>query len=366
MGWPVHYLHLGRTGTVYIERNKIDTYIKEHGYTGQGWRYKGKWSSYMPSKDLILKDILRLSPKDTEDFYHITGSCKRAGLKPPLSFSDIFGQIFRSPMLKPSVSNIFQNTQFGGWEAVIKRGTHSGKVWHYDLNKAYRWAAECGLPDIRTAKPIKDFITGLSIYTIVNHPRLEKTIPYWRQYDKTAIVTSEEIARFNLCGLQFINGISFSGLIDFKPVFDFIVKNFPYCFSRIGHAFWGRWNTPSGAEQVSWGTGQEKSRVMMNPVYNPIWTAFVTSRVKMRLMDYYQHTLHVFVDSILSTEELAVSDAVGAFKLVGEYPKGVWVRGAGHWGTGNYIVKHAGQTETGRKLMLTVPGSSVILDTSFV
>jgi N-dimethylarginine dimethylaminohydrolase len=55
--------------------------------------------------------------------------------------------------------------------------------------------------------------------------------------------------------------------------------------------------------------------------------------------------MHVQVDAVLCREPLPVSADVGAWKLVNEFPRGVWIHGTGVWGTGKLVVKRMGMNE---------------------
>lgn len=90
--------------------------------------------------------------------------------------------------------------------------------------------------------------------------------------------------------------------------------------------------------------------------YNPIWAAFITSRVKLRMAEYWHGLKHVFVDSILTTDsKVPCGDQVGEFRMVNKYPKGIWIKGAGQWGTGRNFVKHAGISAEGIDLFKHLP-----------
>jgi hypothetical protein len=86
---------------------------------------------------------------------------------------------------------------------------------------------------------------------------------------------------------------------------------------------------------------------MQNPFHNPIWSAFVTSRVKIRIASFLPQLLHVHVDGILTKEPLPlVGTEVGDFRLLDQYPS-IWIRGVSNYGTGTHWLRHAGLA-TGR------------------
>lgn len=341
--WPAWFLKdpFDYMGTAYIKPLEFEKKIEAWGKRGRAWKYRKQFTTYMPNRDLSYKNLIRLGPDSEEDFWHIMGSCRNAGVKPPSSFNDIFLSLYSG--LFPRITPIapFRGEAFGGWQAVIRRGEYKGKVYHYDLNKAYRWAAEQGLPRLHSYRVIKDYSWSPAVYKVVLRANVLPYAPWPGEH----MITSEERDRLDIKPEAVLYGVGFRDeWINLQPIFKKIEESFPYCKDRISRAFWGAWNTEEGVVQISWGP-EGKPRVIKNPRYNPIWAAFITSRVKLRLLEYLSHTLHVFVDSILSTEEIPTGERVGEFRLKGVHEKGIWIKSPGFWGEGNFAIKHAGLRE---------------------
>ena len=67
----------------------------------------------------------------------------------------------------------------------------------------------------------------------------------------------------------------------------------------------------------------------------------------MRLWEYSKHAAHVYVDSVITTEQLPTGDELGDWRLEKTYPAGVFVKGAGQYGDLNAhkMERYAGLVE---------------------
>jgi hypothetical protein len=352
MPWPA-WLHTTEPaeGTCYIRRSDFPAMLSRHGRTGQAWQFNRKWTTYCPNRKVSYKALDNLQPRNAEDFWTIMEAARHANINPPTSLADLFLSVYRSPMPRVTVRSAFYGFRFGGWNAAFRRGKAPGKVYQYDLNNAYRWAASCGLPDLRTAYPTKDFSKSNAVYLCTNVA--VGAIP-WSRVPRHAIhiITSEERDALNLSGdTHVIKGYAFAETHQLSRTFEEIDKFPPSIRSRVSRAFWGIWNTTRAPIVLSWKHG-EKQRPMTNPWYNPIWSAFVTSRVKLRLNIYHARALHCATDSVhLLGEQLPTGTGPGEWKLVGEYDN-FWCVGPNRWGDGEYTIKWSG-----RASILTAPAN---------
>jgi len=345
MPWPAWY----RTdepvnGTCYISSFDFPRAIAKCGRSGQAWRYQHKWTTYCPNRKRTFKAIDRLQPENESQFWEVMHAAKNAGLNPPTSYAELFLSCYRSPMPRVSPRSPFLGYRFGGWQQTFRGGPSSQTVYQYDLNKAYRWAACRGLPDLRTARQTWDWQAPDAVYLVSGMPC--DAIPYHRTpRGFVHMVTSEErdaLGLTNVSGLTIHRGVRFSKSIDLSNTFEGIDSKFsPAIVSRISRAFWGMWNTTTAPEIVSWKHG-ERARQMTNPWYNPIWSAFITSRVKLRMNVFRGRMLHCFVDSVHVTDELPTGTMPGDWKHVGTY-KHFWCRAPGQWGDGEYTLKYTGR-----------------------
>ena len=347
MPWPAWLDQVGEHGTTYVSPGHLDALVRNGHGAGQAWRYKGQWSTYVPSRRQSFKTLQRIRPDGEEDFWHIMDSARAAGCAPPSSFADLWSQIKPSPMPRRSVIAPFVGMTFGGWMESLWRGTWRDPVWHYDLNKAYRWAACQGLPEMWSAYPLPPRLDPVtpSVYLVDLPAGARRYAPA----PGRALLTWEEIPWLEHPeAVRVIRAVGFRRLVDLGPSFEKIDCLFPWCRDRISRAFWGSWNTMRAPERVTWRSG-ETVTPMKNPFYNPVWAACITSRIKLRLLPLVRRAsvLHLCVDAVLSMEELPTGDEPGAWKLVGEYPS-VWIKRTNYWGTGTRMIKHAGVMTDGR------------------
>lgn len=343
----------GMDGTTYVPRQTIPMLIERYNYKGQAWRYRQRFSSYRPKANVIFKSIDKLNPADEEDFYRIMESAKAAGLGPPSSFTDIFLNVFgiKRPSFTPLAP--FMGKTFGHWEWMLPgfRGT----VYHYDLNKAFRWASMKGLPDFATAYETLSITEPCAIYVMDVPPG---RVPYLHNPKRVvrSVVTSEERDAFGLHDTEVIAGIGFERMIDMAPIWARIDRLFPYCKDRISKSFWGGWNAKRFPECCAWRSGKLVARFLPNPFYNPVWSAFITSRVKLRIIPWLNEAVHIFADSVITRCQLPTSVEIGGWKEVGCY-KDFHARWTGHYLDGDHVLKHSGVTVTARSMVtLRMPG----------
>lgn len=324
-------------GAIYLPSLQVSQQLPRWNWKGQAWEYNGKISSYMPNRRLIYKSIDKLAPESDQDFCNIMSSCQKNGIGFPSSFADVFHSFVRSPLPKKSALSGVRGFQFGGWQEALYIGRVKQKVYHYDLNQAYRWASSLPLPDVEQASPARDFHDGEHGVYVVQVNELE--LPY-NQEAGVMSVTAEERDRFKMKNRPIRSGVKFHGTVSLLETWAKIETCFPYCFRRIGRAFWGRWSALQPVLCRSWKDGPA-TRPLKNFLYNPFWPAYITSRVKMRMAEYIGQSLHIFVDAILSLDEVETSTAVGGFKLVDIYDDLI-ICGPGQWGTRGYFVKQCG------------------------
>lgn len=339
--WPVWYRSPDGGGTVYLPAEKMQGMIEKHGFSGQAWQFRRMWKTYRPGGGVMYKAIDSLSPKDEEDFWHIMQSNYLQGFPPPTSFAGIFHRCCFLPWPRISVIAPFHNAVAGAWSLAIEKGVFREKVYQYDINSAYRWSACQGLPSLKSGKRVYNFESDRSVFLVEFD---ERNKPPWFT-DKTGLITSEELQQLQIRP-RLLFGVQFRDWLDLSPVFKEIDKRFPYCFKRIGRAFWGRWNGRYAVQQHGWKDGH-KVRQLDNPLHNPIWAHYITSRIKLRLQQAVQQVgaFHVQVDAVLCRDQLPVSSEVGGWKLVNEFERGVWVQNTGQWGHGQFVVKRMGLTQ---------------------
>lgn len=351
--WPVSCDETLNHGTMYVSEGRLLNEMVRWHYAGQGFRFRKHWTCYQPTRDLTYRNANLLKPENETDFWHIMGSFAAAGMKPPSSFADAFRNLYRSPRPILSITAPFRTLVYGAWEeAFIKTpGTYYGKVYWYDLNSAYRWAACCGLPDPESAYPIERLTDSRIAIYLVEGPKY--ALPYWYR-DGIHTLTSEELPLIaNHRSIRVIRGVGYDKLIDLSSIFADIDVKFPYCHKRIARAFWGQWNSRRGPTRVTWKSGL-KENTLPNPLHHPIWAAFITSRIKLRFLPYRQSILHVFVDAMLTTHPVETGVEPGAWRELGTFGS-IWIRWPGYWGSQWETIRHSGEK-------LPIPKGRAILE----
>lgn len=331
MAWPAFIDDPGieKAGTLYVSRGRIPQYFERHAYSGQAWRVGNEYTTYCPNRARSYKSTARLRFRSMDDFNDLMERCQVLGLRPPISYADLFFQQQRLPCLpRYSWSSPFRRFTFGGWEKALYTGEYRGPVYQYDLNSAYRWAGQIGLPDIRKLERSYRFNDPLGIYLVVLK---ENSLPYAPGAGLHCI-TSEERDVFDVRPEKFILGIRANGETQcIAEAFAALEKTWPERYLKpMARAYWGKFNTRLGPKQISWKRGQSEHQ-QSNFFFNPIWSAFITSRVKMRLCLYRSIALHVYVDSILTTRPIPQGDDVGSFRLLDSDTDGCYIKGNTQW-----------------------------------
>lgn len=339
--WPANFHDSCGEGTVYVPSPVMPKIMQQHQYTGQAWQFRRMWKTYRPKGGMIYKSIEGLNPTSEEDFWNIMQSNYKVGIPPPSSFASIFHRVCRLPWPKKSVISPFRAYTCGAWSMALEKGTFQEKMYHYDLVSAYRWASCQGLPVLKSGKRIYDLDAEKSIF-LVEFDDDNKT-PY--PAGATGMITSDEL---KVLGIRprLLFGVQFRDWLDFTGLFEEITKRFPWCFKRISRAFWGRWNGETEVQQHGWAKGH-RVRQLANPLHNPIWAHYITSRVKLRILETIRNAgaVHVQVDGVLCREPLPESNEVGGWQLKQSYDSGLWVHGTGQWGYRNLVVKRMGMNE---------------------
>lgn len=325
---------------MYLPACAMESAIVKHGRSGQAWQFRKHWKTYRPGGGVVYKSLEGLNPEGEIDFWRIMQSNHRQGLPPPSSFGSIFHRLCRLPWPRKSVVAPFRALTCGAWSQALTKGVFREKIYHYDLNSAYRWAGCQGLPSLKSGQRVFDLDADRAVFLVEFD---EASKPPWFT-DKIGMVTSEELRATNIRP-RLLFGVQFRDWLDLTPVFSQVDKRFPHCYKRISRAYWGRWNGETEVHQHGWKSGH-KIRSLPNPLHNPIWAHYITSRVKLRLHEAQQTVgaVHVQVDAVLCRDPLPVSQEVGAWKLVHEYPDGIWIHNTGQWGHGKFVVKRMGLT----------------------
>jgi hypothetical protein len=194
-----------------------------------------------------------------------------------------------------------------------------------------------GLPNLRAVRRVLHVGDDWDIATV------DTVDPLPCQYRNVGVVlTKEECEQYKPKIVKFHYGQKFLEWVDFKTLWDLIQECFPFCYKRIGRAFWGRWNTRQSVEMISWGGGMLNVTPLKNPFHNPIWSHYIVSRVAAKCLAV-PGLLHLSHDSVLTPEELPTGNGPGEWRCEHELDKLFIVR-TNLWGNGGEVLKHSGMT----------------------
>jgi len=292
----------------------------------------------MPGEGMI-KAIDRFSLRHVvteEAFNEFLRECTFFGCPRPSSYSSVFHTVYKSPRVRWSLHAIFSDWFAGGWQQARRVGTLPG-AWHqYDLNSAYLWAVTRGLPDVKSMRVSQQFGRWPGMYALELTRPIE-TLPYPFNTNKFVNATTAEIDAYALPVARILGGVIWSGEIDGAPIVD-AIKQFSFA-KECARSFWGRWCSTLPVECA---TRSGKRWELPNPVQNFVWAHLVVSRVKTRVWLEARNAAHIFVDSIITTDQLPTGEGLGQWRKVQEYVNGVRIKHAGYYGDTHQWSKTSG------------------------
>lgn len=226
-------------------------------------------------------------------------------------------------------ANSIRSYMQGGWiECAVETPYVYGKVFHYDINRAYQSTITAGLPS-----RLFPYQKGMDGFCVLAENIKGDNLPNFLRQPR-AIITSEDIEVMGISSFDPLIGVSYRDL-------DINLNNTMYqlssieegLFKRVGQSFWGIFAMREPIE-VEYRTGSE--RKMFNYSQNVVWAQLIIRRVvhevyrKVEMLGAFS----VFVDSILCHEEMPaefVGEDPGQWKHVDTYPRGIYIENAGAW-----------------------------------
>jgi hypothetical protein len=194
------------------------------------------------------------------------------------------------------------------------------------MRSAYLWAGSLGLPDTRTYKRCKrPWAARDGLYRVkLLHSVPSAPFPYNQVTE--CLATNTEIETYNLPIAEVVAGVTWRNLTDPGELLNCI-----QCVStwkQAARCYWGRW---AQTQKVKCHT-TSKTWELPNPALNIPWAHLIVSRVRMRLWENSSKAVHVFIDSVITTDTLRTGDALGDWRLEKTYQDGVIIRGPGQYG----------------------------------
>lgn len=204
-------------------------------------------------------------------------------------------------------------------------GVLRGRWRKYDLNSAYLWASTLGMPKVKSFRMSRNPGRLPGMYNLELVQPVE-SLPYPFNVARFVNATTAEIDLYNLPIRRIINGVIWE---DAHPedCITRVVKQFTFA-KQVSKSYWGRWcsQTPIECNTPS------RTWELRNPLLNLVWAHFLISAVKRKVWQDGKNAAHVFVDSIITRDELPTGDAVGDWRHERTYEDGIKIRHAGYFG----------------------------------
>lgn len=197
------------------------------------------------------------------------------------------------------------------------------------MRSAYLWAATLGMPNTATYKrsrrPWSDQKHGREgVYRVkLLAPSVGAPYPFDRASE--CLASSLEIETYNLRVGEIVSGVTWTGSIDGQPIVNAVCN--VSTWKQAGRSYWGRWGQTRTVECVS----AERRWPIPNLSLNAPWAHEIVARVKMRMWNHSAGAVHVYVDSLITPNQLPVGDALGDWRLEETYSDGVVVAGPGRY-----------------------------------
>lgn len=303
------------------------------------WEVAGRLTSLQMPGEGMVKAIDRFAHRhvETEEaFNEFLRECAFYNCPRPSSYSSVFHAMFRSPRVRWSLHCPFVPWFVGGWQEARRVGLLPGIWRQYDLNSAYLWAATAGLPDVRSLRTSQHFGKWPGMYAL----ELTRTIadlPYPFNTSRFVNATTAEVDLYALPVARIIGGVIWNADVDGAPIVD-LINQFSFA-KECARSFWGRWCSTAPLECA---TRSGRRWALPNPVQNFVWAHCVVSRVKSRVWLEARNAAHVFVDSVITTDELSTGEGLGQWRQEKVYNDGVRIKHAGYYGAPELWEKTSG------------------------
>jgi hypothetical protein len=223
----------------------------------------------------------------------------------------------------------------GGWQEAKVRGTILGPHRLYDLRRAYRWALTAApLPDrqsLTIAKEWRPERPGLHVVEL--EPWAGAPWPL-RDGGRHLIETPTDIAHYGPPAITaYLGGIYWHRTIPTDGLAEVIDSTGVAACART---YWGTWVAQTPVER----TYQTGTVTQLRPRgTDAVRGHLILQRVRRRMAEVQAD--YRYVDSVMTKGELAVGERPGDWRLVREYPDGVWIGWPGAYGPPNAVPDRA-------------------------
>lgn len=341
----IFFGEVGGAGCSYVPQPLVASLVKD-GQASQWWRMLGKTVSVKLKGGGMVKrweSFAHHVRKGRDVFMGLMVDCDAIGVSHPSSYSDIFSQRFHSPSIPFSVNALLSPGFAGAWQAALHVGYTSGTLRKYDINTAYLWSLlHQGLPDERTFSFSQGYTNRNPGVFLMQSPG-DKSLPYpFSVRNRFVLATQQEISAYDLPVRGIVYGITWTKSHDPDPIHQ-LIKTSP-ASKQVSQSYWGRWASSGRVECRT----EKKKWGLRNPIRNLVWAHCILSAVRLKVWEHSRNAVHVYVDSVITTDELPIGTGPGEWKLQRKYEKGLLVFGPGMYGEpGSQLEKHSGFTFKG-------------------
>lgn len=308
------------------------------------WSVAGRLTSLQMPGHGMVKAIDRFAPQHTytpEAFQEFIREAAFYGCPRPTSYGSIFHTQYRSPRVRWSLHAPFADHFAGGWQQARMTGDLPGKWIQYDLNSAYLWACSLGLPNVRSLRVSRHIGRWPGMYAL-ELVRADDSLPYPFNLTRWVNATTEEIDLYSLPIQRILGGVVWSDEISGDPIID-TIRQFTFA-KEVARSFWGRWCSTTPVECTTASGAQWELR---NPIQNFVWAHLIIARVKARVFAHGMNAAHIFVDSLITTDELPTGNGLGDWRKEREF-NGLRIRHAGYYGDAENWTRTSGASAAAR------------------
>lgn len=293
--------------------------------------------------------------QEESSFMELLREYESYGVPRPSGYADVFHEQYKSPRVRWSLNSVLAPAVAGGWQAALVPGVHRGTFYKYDMKSAYLWASLLGMPDTKTYHRSRTPWKKNDGVFRIKLVRPAKSAPFPFCQARECLATNLEIETYNLEIREVIDGVTWTGLRDSDDILKAVQT--VSTWKQAARAHWGRWGQSQKIECHANG----KTWNLPNVALNIPWAHLVISRVKMRLWEFSNNAVHVFIDSVITSEKLPTGRNLGDWRLEKTYD-GIFIRGPGQYGALNEekLERYAGRSKDSPDRNISVALANVV------
>lgn len=233
-----------------------------------------------------------------------------------------------------SYNNLFSGFQLGGWVEAFQTGFIEKPLTEYDINRAYFSSILRPLP---VPSGIRKYKHGDKRFLVVASYSGDNSV-FPRPLRTRRFLFSHEDLNFipmDYNKLKIIAGVSWEKEdLRILDTFEELSGLDNDIYKRLTQSYWGVFgsSSPLHGRSIKDGKLNKQWKLGNNRFKNSVWANLIQKRVMNILASSIgPGTVRVYMDSILTSDEIPVGSRPGQFKISSHWPKGIWMRNAGMW-----------------------------------